>query len=178
MNDTNITITGNIGTPPEQKVTSAGVPLTKFRLASTERRLDRSTGQWVDGPTSWYAVSMFRDLAQHAFESLAKGDRVILTGRLRIRNWDNGVKQGTDAEIEADAIGHDLRWGTSRFERTHRSGTPTPQPSTDEWATEPRRVGDLGDEGAGTDDDSVAWAVPNSPAELEELVPASGETPF
>lgn len=177
MNETTITLTGNIGTPPEQKITGAGVPLTKFRMACTERRFDRSTGQWVDGATSWYAVSVFRDLAQHAFDSLAKGDRVILMGRLRIRNWDNGVKQGTDAEIEADAIGHDLRWGTSRFERSRRSAVPSAEPTGDEWSTITPPAEDSAAQVDSAETGSVAWAVPNSPAELQELLPA-GETPF
>lgn len=176
MNDTTITITGNIGTPPEQKLTSTGVSLTRFRVACTGRRFDRATGAWVDGVTSWYAVSMFRELADHAFHSLAKGDRVILTGRLRIRNWENGVKQGTDAEIEADAIGHDLRWGTTRFERSRRPQAPLEQSSDDAWTTEPRSSdgsgASTGEPGA---EASAGWAVPNSPADLDL---ATAEAPF
>jgi len=130
-----ITVTGNIATEPEQKQTPAGLPITSFRLASTQRRFDRSTGAWVDGPTNWYTVSMFRGLADHAFRSLQKGHRVVLTGRLRLREWDNGTKKGLAAEIEADAIGHDLRWGTTQYEKAAATGGERGG-HADEWAVD------------------------------------------
>jgi len=140
MTDT-ITVTGNIATPPEHKRTSGGVAITTFRVASGQRRYDRATSSWIDSGTNWYTVSTFRSLAEHAMESLHKGDRVILTGRLRLREWDTGVKKGITAEIDADSIGHDLLWGTSRFERDAApGGSPAVEPSwTDtsssgEWA--------------------------------------------
>src|SRR4029079_5343976 len=87
MNET-ITITGNVATEPEHKLTPGGVSITTFRIASGQRRYDRQTGGWVDGPTNWYSVSTFRSLADHAYDSLHKGDRVILTGRLKVREWE------------------------------------------------------------------------------------------
>ena len=116
MSDT-ITVTGNIATEPEHKRTPAGVAITTFRLASGQRRYDRESGAWIDSGTNWYTVSTFRGLAEHAFASLHKGDRVILTGRLRLRDWDTGSRKGTTAEIDAEAIGHDLLWGTTHFEK-------------------------------------------------------------
>lgn len=116
MSDT-ITITGNIATQPEIKRTAGGVTITSFRVASALRRYDRATETWVDNGTNWYTASMFRTLAEHAFHSLNKGDRVLLSGRLRLRQWDNGTKQGMTAEIDVEAIGHDLLWGTSSFQR-------------------------------------------------------------
>ena len=99
-----VTITGNIATEPQHKRTAAGVPITTFRVASGQRRYDRASDAWVDSETNFYSVSAFRGLAEHAFQSLRRGERVILNGRLRVRNWDNGTKSGTDVEIEADAI--------------------------------------------------------------------------
>lgn len=145
MNETMITVTGNVATPPELRTTPGGVPLARFRLASTERRWDRETSSWVDGHTSWFAVTLFRGLADHAFRSLEKGDRVILTGRMRVRAWDNGTKSGTDAEIEADAIGHDLRWGTSSFTRSSRASA-SPEAANEEWA--PVATGEAADASA------------------------------
>ena len=118
-----ITITGNVATPPELKRTPAGVPITTFRVASGQRRYDRGAEAWTDAGTNWYTVSVFRSLADHAYQSLQKGDRVILTGRLRLREWDNGTRRGTAIEIDAEAIGHDLLWGTTTFVKDSRSAT-------------------------------------------------------
>lgn len=122
MNDM-ITIVGNLADDPRQIPTSTGVPFTTFRVATHGRRFDRAQEKWVDTPASWYNVSAFRRLATHTLESLHKGDRVIVMGRLRIRVWDNGTKQGTSADIDADAVGHDLLLGTSTFHRTQTEGS-------------------------------------------------------
>ena len=113
MSDT-ITIVGTVGTDPEKKNPN-GVPITTFRVATKDRRFDRTTGAWIDGETNWYTASAYRRLAEHAFESLHKRDRVILTGRLRVRHWDTGEKRGTSVDIDVDAIGHDLLFGTTTF---------------------------------------------------------------
>lgn len=113
MNDT-ITIVGTIGTDPERKV-RGGVPITTFRVASKERRFDKASGTWVDGETNWYTASAYRRLADHVFASLHRRERVILTGRLKVRNWDTGEKRGTSVDIDIDAIGHDLLFGTTAF---------------------------------------------------------------
>jgi single-strand DNA-binding protein len=73
---------------------------------------------WVTADTNWYTVSAFKKLADNAGSSLAKGDRVLVTGKIKIRDWDNGERSGTGVEIDADAIGHDLTFGTTSFERT------------------------------------------------------------
>lgn len=170
-----ITITGNVGTHPESKRTAAGVSITTFRLASGQRRYDRATEAWVDAGTNWYSVSAFRGLADHAFLSLKKGDRVILTGRLRVRSWDTGTKQGTDIEIDADAIGHDLRWGTTRFEK---DAPPTREQEADApadaWAA-PGTTGDAEDRSDAPM--ATSWSVPADDAP-RELALASAETPF
>ena len=140
MTDT-ITITGNVATEPEHKRTAGGVTITTFRLASGQRRYDRTANAWVDSGTNWYSVSAFRGLADHAFHSLRKGDRVLLTGRLKLREWDNGTKRGTAIEIDAEAIGHDLRWGTTTFAKDGQTAAsesertwPEPTGTTDSWA--------------------------------------------
>jgi single-strand DNA-binding protein len=116
MTDT-ITLTGFVATVPNHLVTGEGLPITSFRLASTQRRFDRSRNQWVDNGTNWYTVTSFRQLALNANSSIRKGERVIVTGRLRIRDWAAGEKVGTSIEIDADSIGHDLTWGTASFTR-------------------------------------------------------------
>jgi single-strand DNA-binding protein len=98
-------------------VTQDGLAITSFRLASSTRRFDRATSRWVDGETNWYTVTAFKDLATNANASIHKGDRIMLTGKLRVRDWDNGERSGTSVEIEAEAMGHDLTWGNSEFTR-------------------------------------------------------------
>jgi single-strand DNA-binding protein len=112
MTDT-MTITGLVATTPRHITTADGLAITSFRLASSQRRYDRVQQRWIDGDTNWYTVSCFRDLAANTATSVNKGDRVIVSGRLRIRDWENTDRSGTTVEIEADAIGHDLSWGTS-----------------------------------------------------------------
>lgn len=113
-----ISVTGLIATSPRHLVTQEGLPITSFRLASAQRRFDKSQNKWIDADTNWFTVSVFRQLAINAAQSLAKGDRVVLHGRLRVRDWDNGERSGTTVEIEADSLGQDLNWGVSQFTRT------------------------------------------------------------
>jgi single-strand DNA-binding protein len=117
MTDT-ITLAGLVATVPRHIVTAEGLTITSFRLASTHRRFDRSRDKWVDGETNWFTVTTFRQLAINVAHSIQKGDRIVTTGRLRIREWTAGEKAGTNIEVDAEAIGHDLSWGTSVFSRS------------------------------------------------------------
>lgn len=121
MSDT-ISIVGNVATEPKQHA-PGGIPITSFRLAASQRHFDRASGAWVEGATNWYSVSVFRTLGEHALESLRKGDRIFVRGRLRIRDWSAGEKSGTTAEVDADAIGHDLLWATTVFTRAVGAGS-------------------------------------------------------
>jgi single-strand DNA-binding protein len=117
----NVTLSGLVATSPRHLITSEGLEITSFRLASTQRRYDAGKNEWVDGETNWYTVTCFRDLAVNAQASLVKGQRVIVVGRLRIRNWQTEDKTGTNVEVEADTIGHDLRFGSAAFMRRVRN---------------------------------------------------------
>lgn len=134
MSDT-ITITGLIATTPRHVVTSEGLPITSFRLASSQRRFDKATSTWVDASTNWYTVTAFRQLAINAVPSLSKGDRVVVSGRLRVRDWQTDDRTGTNVEIEAETLGHDLFWGTSVFTRLVALGTDSAT-TTDNERTE------------------------------------------
>ena len=113
-----ITVSGLIATTPRHLITQDGLPITSFRLASSARRFDRNQNKWVDGETNWYTITAFRQLAINTAGSFNKGDRVLITGKLRIRDWDNGERAGTSVEVEAESAGHDLSWGSSVFTRT------------------------------------------------------------
>jgi single-strand DNA-binding protein len=117
MTDT-ITLIGLVATTPNHIVTGTGLSITNFRLASHQRRYDRSKQEWVDGDTNWYTVTSFRQLATNVVASIQKGQRVVVTGRLRVRDWSTDEKTGTSIEVDAEAIGHDLNWGTTSFTRS------------------------------------------------------------
>lgn len=122
-----ITVHGLVATTPRHLVTQDGLPITSFRLASSQRRFDRSLNKWVDGETNWYTVTSFRQLAVNVAQSISKGDRITAHGKLRVRDWDNGERAGTSVEIEADSMGHDLSWGTAVFTRTVLVREPLPE---------------------------------------------------
>lgn len=123
---TTINVVGTIATDPKLINPASGTTLCSFRLASDERRYDKEKQQWIDGDTNWFGVVAFRALATHAHESFRKGDRVIVSGRLKMRSWEKDERRGISVEIEADALGHDVRWGVSSFEKRVGSRQDTP----------------------------------------------------
>ena len=125
-----VTVSGLVATTPRHLVTQDGLPITSFRMAASHRRFDRKENKWVDGETNWFTVTAFRQLAINCAGSVSKGERVLVTGKLRVRDWDNGERAGTSVEVEAEALGHDLTWGTSTFTRTVL--VREPDPSDDE----------------------------------------------
>jgi single-strand DNA-binding protein len=112
-----ITLTGIVATIPRALTTGEGLAITSFRLASSQRKFDKTQERWVDGETNWYTITTFRQLATNSAVSVHKGDRIVVTGRLRIRDWQAGEKAGTNIEVDAEALGHDLSWGTAAFSR-------------------------------------------------------------
>lgn len=112
-----ITVSGLVATTPRHIVTSEGQSITSFRLASNQRRFDRGQNAWVDGDTNWYTVTAFRDLATNVARSIEKGQRILVVGAVRIRDWEAGEKSGTTIEIDAESVGHDLKFGSATFSR-------------------------------------------------------------
>lgn len=121
-----VTVSGLVATTPRHLVTQDGLPITSFRMAASHRRFDRTANKWVDGETNWFTVTAFRQLAINSAGSISKGERVLVTGKLRVRDWDNGERAGTSVEVEAEALGHDLTWGTAVFTRTVLVREPDP----------------------------------------------------
>ena len=131
-----LTLTGLIATTPRHIVTSEGLAITSFRLASQQRKFDKASQRWADAETNWYTVTAFRDLAINASQSLNKGDRVVTVGRVKVRDWSNDDRSGTSIEVEAESLGHDLHWGVSQFQRvTQDSEEPEDEESEPEAAT-------------------------------------------
>jgi single-strand DNA-binding protein len=142
----NFTVSGLVATTPRHLVTQEGLPITSFRLAASNRRYDRTKKAWVDGETNWFTITSFRQLAINSASSISKGDRVVATGRLKVRDWDNGERTGTSVEIEANSLGPDLSWGTAEFTRTSlvREDPEGQDPEDDEIDSESELVGALG----------------------------------
>ncbi|MEX0755241.1 MAG: single-stranded DNA-binding protein [Actinomycetota bacterium] len=118
-----LTIVGNLTDDPELRYTPNGAAVAKFRVAVSRRVKDDATGQWKDADTSFFSVNAWRSLGENAAESLTRGTRVVVTGRLLQRSWETqeGDKR-TVIEIEADEVAPSLRWATAKVERQSRGG--------------------------------------------------------
>jgi single-strand DNA-binding protein len=115
MNGLFMTVEGVVGTEP-RKGEYQGTPVLSFRLVSKERRWDKSAQSWQPGHASWMTVSCFRQLARNVAGSISKGDLLIVHGKVRVKEYVNGEGQlRTVVDVEATSIGHDLKFGTTRF---------------------------------------------------------------
>lgn len=113
-----ITVRGFVASGVREDKTHSGDPVASFRMGATERRYNREDKTWEDGDTNWFSVACFRALAKNVAFSLQKGEKVIVTGRLKIRNWSlPDGRTGTTADIDAETVGHDLMWGLSKYKR-------------------------------------------------------------
>ena len=135
--ETTITIVGNLTDDPELRFTPSGAAVANFRVASTPRYLDKTSGEWRDGDPLFLACNIWRDPAENVAESLKRGSRVIVTGRLRQRSYE--TKEGekrTVFEVEVDEVGPSLRNATAKINRISRGGG-APQgaaaPASDDW---------------------------------------------
>ena len=116
-----ITVGGSVGADPGLRFTSTGAAVATFRVASTPRRYDSQSGQWVDGEALFLTCNVWRQVAENIAETLTKGMRVIVTGRLRSRSYDtqNGDRR-TVMELEVDEVGPSLRYATAQVTRNPR----------------------------------------------------------
>jgi single-strand DNA-binding protein len=139
--DNHTTITGNLVDDPELRFTNTGTAVANLRVAVTQRV--QHNGQWRDGETSFFRVTCWRDQAEHLADSLAKGDRVMVTGRLRTRSWETpeGERRSV-TEIEADEVGASLRFATAKVDRASSRGNAERAPGRERQA---ERGGDFND---------------------------------
>lgn len=135
-NDIQVTLVGNLVEDPELRFTPSGVAVARFRVASTPRVFDKHAGQWRDGDATFLTCSLWRQPAENAAESLTRGTRVIVQGRLRQRSYETreGEKR-TVFEVEVDEIGPSLRYSTARVQRMARGSQGQTTPGGDQWTT-------------------------------------------
>jgi single-strand DNA-binding protein len=123
--DTVITVVGNLTNDPELRSTPSGAAVASFTVASTPRYLDKATNEWKDGDALFLRCSVWRQAAENVAESLQRGARVIVQGRLKQRSYE--TKEGekrTVIELEVDEVGPSLRYATAKVNKTTRSGAP------------------------------------------------------
>ena len=145
--ETVITVVGNLTADPELRFTPSGAAVANFTVAATPRTFDRASGEWKDGDALFMRCSVWREQAESAAESLTRGMRVIVTGRLTQRSWDDkdGNKR-TSIELQVDEVGPSLRWAQAKVTRAQRQGSSGGgstyaqggtygPPAEDPWAT-------------------------------------------
>ncbi len=122
--ETVITVVGNLTADPELRFTPSGAAVASFTVASTPRTLDRATNEWKDGDALFLRCSVWRQAAENVAESLTRGSRVIVQGRLRQRSYETreGEKR-TVVEMEVDEVGPSLRYATAKVNRTQRGSS-------------------------------------------------------
>jgi single-strand DNA-binding protein len=152
ISDANIDLAGFVASEPSFKRLATGTSHAKLRVAYTERRLNRETGEWGDGPTSFVTVLCWRALADNVAMCLRKGEPVLVRGRLRVREYEgkDGTR-GTETEIDASSVGHDLNRGVAHFSRTRRAPGETAVESAEALATAQSQDGEERDRAAGQD---------------------------
>jgi single-strand DNA-binding protein len=135
-----ITVIGNLTADPELRFTQSGAAVSNFTVASTPRRFDRETGEWKDGEALFLRCSLWRQPAENVAESLTRGARVIVQGRLKQRSFEtrDGGKR-TVVELEVDEIGPSLRYATAKVNKVSRSSGDSggSAPTDDPWGSAP-----------------------------------------
>ena len=142
-NEPTLTVVGNLTSDPELRFTPNGAAVANFTVASTPRQFDRQTNEWKDGETLFMRCSVWREAAENAAESLTRGARVIVTGRLVSRSWE--TKEGekrTVMEMQVDEVGPSLRYATAKVTKTDRKGGG----GADAWTTPAGSPGSAYDE--------------------------------
>jgi single-strand DNA-binding protein len=138
--ETIITVVGNLVDDPELRFTPSGAAVANFRIASTPRTFDKTTQEWKDGDTLWLTCSVWRQAAENVAESLQRGMRVIVTGRLKSRSYDKDGEKRTVFEIDVEEVGPSLKSATAQVRKATREKPAqggSAQPQSDPWATTP-----------------------------------------
>jgi single-strand DNA-binding protein len=143
INDAQIVLAGFVASAPSFRRTTRGTSTASLRVAYTPRHINRDTGEWADGETSFVTVLCWRTLADNVAMCLRKGEPVLVKGRLRVRPFQD--KEGASriaVEVDAQSVGHDLTRGVAHFSRTHRAAGETAAETAGERAALPQRPAD------------------------------------
>jgi single-strand DNA-binding protein len=167
--ETVITVVGNLVDDPELRFTPSGAAVANFRIASTPRTFDRQTNEWKDGDALFLTCSVWRQAAENVAESLQKGMRVVVQGRLKSRQYETreGEKR-TVFEIDVDEVGPSLKYATAKVTRTQRSGggggygaqQGGGQPANDPWSTPAPQGAPAGGQSGGGQSGGDPWGAP------------------
>jgi single-strand DNA-binding protein len=158
INEAQVFLAGYVATEPTCRTTTRGKPEAHMRVGYTPRRMDRETGEWADGPTSFVSVKCWGKLADNVAVCLRKGEPVVVMGRIQVRPYEKDGAQRLSVDVYATSIGYDLARGVARFART--------RPSSGETASERQGAGvSAADSGGPDDDDLAAGAAMGAPAD-------------
>jgi len=156
--ETTITVIGNLTNDPELRFTPSGSAVANFTIASTPRTFDRQSNEWKDGETLFLRSAVWREAAENVAESLTKGMRVIVSGRLKPRSYEKDGEKRSVIEFEVDEIGPSLKYANAKVNRTQRSGgnggssQPAPDSNAGGWGSSPQASsGGWGNDPAPTD---------------------------
>ncbi len=175
INDAHVFLSGYVATNPTFTRLNGTTSTAKLRIAYTARRMNRETGEWSDGPTSFLTVQCWRTLAENVAVCLRKGEPVLVKGRLQVRKYesnDGGTRLAV--EVDASSIGHDLNRGVAHFSRTHRAAGGTVTENGSSSATSPHTADGTAQPGGQYPDGSAgATPAPEIPGSGPEI-PANG----
>ncbi|MGY1745074.1 single-stranded DNA-binding protein [Blastococcus sp. SYSU D00695] len=164
MPDTEVTVVGRVASVPRRARLDSGSHVTNFRIASTARRFDRTSQEWVDGETFWSDVECWDELGGNVIRSLSKGDAVVVVGRLWTRDYESANGRGSTSQIRAEAVGPDLRHGWAEYRRVPRAPRPEAAPVDAD-------AGDPGECGEPAGEPSTGEAYVTAPATLSRVDP-------
>lgn len=146
MTDTIITVVGNLTDDPELKFLPSGVGLAKFRLASTPRVKDKDSGEWKDGEPLFLSCTAFRQMAENIAESLQRGARVVVQGRLKQRSYEKDGEKRTVYELDVEEVGPSLRYATAQVKKLGRASQgQAPTRGDDPWGSPAPAAGSFED---------------------------------
>ena len=150
--DTQITVIGNLTGDPDLRFIQSGAAVANFTVASTPRSFDKNTNDWKDGDTLFMRCSLWREVAENVAESLTKGMRVVVVGRLVSRSWEKDGEKKTVMELQVDEVGPSLKYATAKMTRNDRTNgksafggggaaqqnSPAGGSDNDPWASPPQ----------------------------------------
>jgi len=163
VNDIQLTVVGNLTADPEMRFTQSGIAVANFTIASTPRTFDRQKNEFVDGEAIFLRCSVWREYAENVAASLAKGTRVVATGKLKIRQYeDREGNKRTSTELEVDEVAPSLRYATALVQKIQRDASQTRQqpPAEDPYAGHDPNQEPWSTPGSQTSAD--AWSTPGS----------------